>query len=90
MQSNDIQFDAHGRMRYHPEFHPNQGRYWTNVDQQFLIDNYARIGPEECSLALGRTIHTVMQKAYRLRQQGLMLKPKRRANHNRLIRRGSC
>lgn len=90
MKTNDIQFDAHGRMRYHPEFHPKQGSYWTTVDQQFLIGNYARIGPEECSLALGRTIHTVMQKAYQLRRLGLMPKPTARTNHNRLIRRGLC
>lgn len=88
--SNSIQFDAHGRMRYHPDFHPNQGRYWTTVDQQFLIDNYARIGPEECSLALGRTIHTIMQKAYSLRKAGLMPKTARKLHFGRQIRRSLC
>lgn len=88
--SSSIQFDTYGRMRYHPEFHPNQGRYWTTVDQQFLIDNYARIGPEECSLALGRTIHTVMQKAYSLRQAELMPRAVRKSHFRRLIRRGLC
>ena len=90
MKANDIQFDAHGRMRYHPEFHPNQGRYWTTVDQQFLIENYAGIGPEETSLALGRTIHSVMQRAAELRREGVMPKPKGRSRTKRQIRRSLC
>ena len=88
--SSSIQFDAHGRVRYHPEFHPNHGKPWTTTEQRYFIENYARVGPEEISLALGRTIHSVMQKASDLRRLGLMPKPKRRSYSKRHIRRGLC
>lgn len=88
--SSSIQFDAQGRMKYHPDYHDKQGAPWSAEDRQFLLDCYTTKGPEECSLALGRTIHTVMQQANRLRRLGLMPKPTNRTNHSRLIRRGLC
>ena len=90
MKSNEIEFDAMGCMVYHPDYHPNQGRDWTTVDQRFLIDNYERVGPEEVSLALGRTIHAVMNRACMLRKQGLMAKPKKKTHFTRQIRRSTC
>lgn len=89
MKSNEIEFDAKGRMLYHPDYHPNQGRDWTTVDQWFLIDNYERIGAEEVSFALGRTIHAVMQRAYTLRKQGLMKKTEGKPHFTRQIRRSA-
>lgn len=85
-------FDRWGRMFYHPEMHPNHGTPWTNTDQRYLIDHYDRQGPEEISLALGRTIKTVQAKACALRKKGLMppsrykkfkrtLRPRRRGRH---------
>ncbi|AMO55665.1 hypothetical protein GZ77_08955 [Endozoicomonas montiporae] len=71
----EITYDKHGRMNYHPDFHFNQKKPWTTTDEKFLIDMYERIGPDQVSLYLGRTIHTVMTRAYQLRKNGLM--PKR-------------
>ena len=72
---NDIEYDSYGRMRYNPTFHPNHKKSWKTSEQKFLIENYTLMGPEAISLALGRTIHVVMTRAYELRKAGMM--PKR-------------
>lgn len=77
-------YDRYGRMQYNPDYHPNQGSPWTTKDQQYLIDWYAKLGPDQVSLDLGRTIHTVMQRACKLRKQGLMRKPEKTIYHSRL------
>ena len=78
-----ITYDKHGRMNYNPELHDRQGKPWTTTEQNYLISHYELIGPEQMSLALGRTIHTVMTRAYELRKKGLMPRPARRVMHAR-------
>lgn len=78
-----VTYDKYGRMNYHPDFHANQGKLWTTSEQKFLIENYESMGPEQVSLALERTIHTVMTRAYELRKQGLMPKASRKKYHRR-------
>lgn len=70
-----VTYDRYGRMRFHPDFHAKQGAPWTTGDEKFLIENYAAIGPEQVSFALERTVHTVMQRAFKLRKAGRMTKP---------------
>ncbi|SED37168.1 hypothetical protein SAMN05216178_6979 [Pseudomonas saponiphila] len=77
-------YDSYGRMNYHPDFHPNQGAPWTTKDQQYLIQYYEKLGPEQVSLELGRTIHTVMTRAYELRKRGEMPKPAVKTYHRRM------
>jgi hypothetical protein len=79
----DITYDKNGRMNYHPELHGRQGKPWTTSEQAYLVAQYEIIGPEQMSLALERTIHTVMTRAYELRKKGLMPRPKRRVMHPR-------
>lgn len=79
-----VTYDKYGRMNYHPELHGNQGKPWTTSDQQFLIDNYESMGPEQVSFALERTIHTVMTRAYELRKRGIMPKPVKQKHHRRM------
>lgn len=79
-KNKNISYDKLGRMRYHPDFHPNQGKTWLLKDQQFLIEYYEKLGPDEISLVLGRTIHSVMMRASDLRKKGLM--PKRTITKN--------
>ena len=76
----EVTYDRYGRMNYQPEFHFNQGKPWMVKDQKFLIEMYEKLGPDEVSLSLGRTIHTIMNRAYELRKNGLM--PKRSINKN--------
>lgn len=71
----DVQYDSLGRMRYHPEYHGQHKKPWTNKEEQYLIEHYVSHGPEAVSLALERTINTVMDRACALRKAGRM--PKR-------------
>lgn len=83
LKEKPVTYDRYGRMNYHPEFHPNQKAPWVMSDQKYLIENYEYLGPLEISLALGRTIHTVMTRAYELRKKGLMTKPIKKTCHKR-------
>lgn len=74
MSNIPIRYDNYGRMQYHPDLHPKHQEPWSYADQQYLIERYAIDGPEDVSLALGRTIHVVMTRAYTLRKQGKMAK----------------
>lgn len=87
MQLNEqaVTYDRHGRMKYHPELHHNQKKPWVITDQKYLIENYERVGPTESSLALGRTIHTVMTRVYELRKKGLMARPLKKTYSKRRI-----
>jgi hypothetical protein len=79
-----VVYDNYGRMKFHPDFHGKQGTPWTNTDEKYLIENYATSGPEQVSLALERTIQTVMTRAYKLRKAGRMVKPAKRKLVKRL------
>lgn len=79
-----ITYDRFGRMRYHPDYHENHGRPWLAKDEQYLIENYDVIGPEEVSFTLGRTIQTVMTYAFKLRRAGKMPPvPTKKKKHRR-------
>lgn len=80
-----IEYDRYGRMKYHPDFHQRQGQPWTTIDVRFLVDNYYKIGPEEASFALSRTIHSVMQMVYELRKKGVMKPPEGREYKKREV-----
>ncbi|MBT2909680.1 hypothetical protein PL84_03670 [Vibrio anguillarum] len=82
--SDAVTYDKYGRMNYHPDFHGKQGKPWTTVEEQFLIDSYEAMGAEQVSLALERTIHTVMTRVYKLRKKGLMAKPAKIKRHRRM------
>lgn len=79
-----IAYDKYGRMRFHPDYHAKQKAPWTTSDEKYLIENYTVIGPEQVSLALERTIQTVMTRAYELRKAGRMVKPTKRAHSWRM------
>jgi len=80
----DVTYDRYGRMNYHPDLHEKQGTPWTTSDQKYLIENYEMEGPEQISLALERTIHTVMTRACKLRKSGQMAKPSKKQYHKRI------
>lgn len=69
-----VQYDTHGRMRYHPDYHQKHRTPWTYADEKYLMENYVIDGPETVSLALGRTIKVVMSRVYCLRKEGKMPK----------------
>lgn len=81
-----VTYDKWGRMNFHPDYHGKQKTPWTTSDEKYLIENYAAIGPEQVSLALERTIHTVMTRAYALRKDGRMAKPAAKRNYSKRTR----
>ena len=87
--SDPVTFDRQGRMNFHPDYHGKRYTAWTTGDEKFLIENYAAIGPEQVSLALERTIHTVMLRACELRKAGRMTKPAKRTHTKRMRKQGA-
>ncbi len=67
----NIQYDRHGRMMYHPEFHPNHGRRMTEEELEYLC-KYCEVDSwRHLSFALGRTEHTLRSKVNSLKKRGL-------------------
>ena len=77
------EYDKYGRMKYDAQLHAKHGTPWTTADERYLIENYEAHGPEFVSLALERTIKTVMQRATELRRKKQMPKPSHK-KHKRL------
>lgn len=59
-----------GRMQYHPEFHPNHGKPFSQDDLIYMCKFYEIDGPRKISFALGKTEHTVMSRISALRKNG--------------------
>ena len=84
------EYDAMGRMKYHPNYHPKHKQPWSYADEKYLIENYAIDGPEAVAAALGRTIGVVMTRAFQLRKEGKMAKwAPAKPKHKRLTPRGA-
>ncbi|WP_052523802.1 hypothetical protein [Geobacillus kaustophilus] len=66
-----IEYDRWGRMKYHPEFHHNQGKPFTESDLEYLCKFYEIDGPKSISLALGKTERTIRTKVDQLKKRGL-------------------
>lgn len=84
MENMEISYDRFGRMFYNSEFHENNRKPWDKEDMDYLIQWYDRIGPEEMSFALGRTMKTVQTKVSELRKKGVMKKPAKQIRHKRI------
>jgi predicted ArsR family transcriptional regulator len=65
------EYDRHGRMKYHPEFHKNHEKPFTESDLEYLCKFYDVDGAKLISLALGRTEATVRSKLSNLKKRGL-------------------
>lgn len=79
-------YDPYGRMKYHPDYHGKQRTPWTTTDEKYLIANYVSAGPEQVSLALERTVHTVMARACELRKAGRMAKVAGKRSYSKRMR----
>lgn len=64
----EIQYDNQGRMLYHPEFHENQGKKWTEEDLEYICKYHDIDHLETLALAVGRTKMTVANKLTDLRK----------------------
>lgn len=66
-----IVYDNIGRMRYHPEFHPNHGKPFMLDELVYLCKFHGIDDPRTISYALGRTEYTLADKLHKLRKSGL-------------------
>jgi hypothetical protein len=69
-----IEYDRFQRLLYNPMFHQKMSTPWNYEDEQYLINWYYIIGPEEMSYALDRTIKSIMQRVVKLKKEGIMEK----------------
>lgn len=63
------EYDKHGRMKYDPEYHDNQGEIWSDEDLIYLCSVHEFVERKELAMALGRTETTVSTKLYKLRSK---------------------
>jgi len=79
-----ITYDRYGRMNYNPMFHENNRKPWDPEDDEYIINWYDIIGPEEMSFAISRTIKSAMNRVARLRKAGKMRKPLKSVSTKRI------
>lgn len=64
-------YDNRGRMNYHPEFHENHGKPFSQEELEYLCKYWESDDKDLIALALGRTEKTLHKKVRQLRQLGL-------------------
>ncbi|MEK3771111.1 DNA-entry nuclease [Paenibacillus sp. FSL R5-0887] len=67
-----ITYDGSGRMEFHPDFHPNHGKPFTQEDLEYLCTFYGVDDARALSFALGKTEHVCRVKFAKLKAQGLV------------------
>jgi len=72
VQEDDIQYDRRGRMLYHPEFHENHGKPFSESDREYLCKYFEYDGRFSVSLGLGKTEVAIKGELDRIRKAGLM------------------
>jgi hypothetical protein len=70
-ESPNFEYDNQGRLKYHPDFHPNHKKTFTESDLEYLCKYYEVDGKKKMSLALGKTETTVSMKVVLLKKNGL-------------------
>lgn len=68
----EIEYDDRGRMKYHPDFHPNQGKRFTDEETAYLCRFYETDTLKSLSLALGRLERSLEYKIVNLRKRALI------------------
>ena len=68
--SQPVMYDRWGRMKYHPDYHPNQGKGYTTQELSYICEHYVRGGIKTLSLDVGRTEHSIRQRVNMLRKEG--------------------
>lgn len=66
-----VEYDACGKMKYHPDFHSNQGKKWTEEDLEYLCKYHEVDSLEVLALALERTTASTAEKVTKLKKQNL-------------------
>lgn len=65
-----VEYDSQGRMKYHPDYHPNRGQPYTTGDLIFLCSAHRTMPLTDIGLALGRTPASVASLLTKLKKTG--------------------
>ncbi|WP_433775304.1 DNA-entry nuclease [Bacillus wiedmannii] len=66
----EVQYDAQGRMKYHPDYHPNHKKPYTTRELAYICKYYGFGKVKGIALSLGRTETTIRQLVNVLRNNG--------------------
>lgn len=72
----EVQYDAQGRMKYHPDYHPNHNKSYTTKELAYICKHYGFGKVKGIALALGRTETTIRQLVNVMRKNGTFEKYK--------------
>ena len=83
----NLKYNKYGRLKYHPAYHPNQGKAWTTKENIYLCKYYqcenvrskngVRVSNiKSLSLDMGRTENSIRSQLLYLRKAGLFEKYK--------------
>lgn len=78
-----IKYDKHGRMLFHPDFHFNHSKPFTQEELEYLCMFYEIDETRTVAFALGKTEHTLRVRYNRLKKDGLV--DKYRASYMRRL-----
>jgi len=73
-----VRYDRQGRMVYHPDFHPNQGKPFSDEEIEYLCKFYDYDDRQSLAFGLGRTESSVQEKVFKLKKRGVFEIYKRR------------
>ncbi|MEK5068080.1 hypothetical protein [Sporosarcina sp. FSL K6-1508] len=65
-----IQYDNHGRMKFHPAYHFNHGNEYTTKELAYICQHYRLGNVRNLSMAVGRTEGTLRSLVNQLRKDG--------------------
>lgn len=65
-----LRFDKHGRMIYHPDFHPNKGKPYTMEELEYICKFCDFDGLRSMSFALGRPEASVANMLSKIKREG--------------------
>lgn len=66
-----IEYDGLGRMKYHPEFHQNYKKPFTEEELEYMCKYWHLDDSKTMALALGKTETATTQKMSDLKRRGL-------------------
>lgn len=71
MNAIPLKYDKSKRLMYHPEFHPNNKKSYTEEELEYLCKYWEHDHRQVMSFALGRPETTLQMKVHKLRKEGL-------------------
>ncbi len=82
MQTDEgVKYDKYGRMLYHPEFHPNHKKPYTEEELEYLCKFWDFDDRKTMSFALGRPETSISTKVTELMKQNKFLYYKHLSKH---------